>query len=454
MSVKNPLRNFGEIKSNRTSVSPSFEATNFSIQLTRIGKMLEESILNFTKRYLIISTELEEMKREFIGQVTLVSEYLNLTKKEIRSEKYESYNQIIYSNTSNIPIMPNYEKKMILRAEKKKENKNFYNRNNLTISHHNRINSYISERNKTISSMSTKIIDPKKLKSNSAKFLREDVDEQNHKNKINISKRQSVRNEILPLNNYHMKKNEIIHSLSDIQSKAILILIDSNILHYEDKIKLLFTKKKIFNQIKPKDILNDELAVIENKIQVLNNKKQIKEEDIKIINKIISYPSKTAKTGLNYLISEREKELMNDDNNINKTLIKMIYICLDEEYSSNNLKEGYEYLFNKYQVKSIKNLFLEVIYNKIFINSLNEKNTKKNEKIIKQISVNKALMSHNLMNNINKTFNYICFSLDEICEFLKNIKGLNKEMKNKVKIEIKLKSLLEEKEKIKKKLKY
>ena len=454
MSVKNPLRNFGEIKSNRTSVSPSFEATNFSIQLTRIGKMLEESILNFTKRYLIISTELEEMKREFIGQVTLVSEYLNLTKKEIRSEKYESYNQIIYSNTSNIPIMPNYEKKMILRAEKKKENKNFYNRNNLTISHHNRINSYISERNKTISSMSTKIIDPKKLKSNSAKFLREDVDEQNHKNKINISKRKSVRNEILPLNNYHMKKNEIIHSLSDIQSKAILILIDSNILHYEDKIKLLFTKKKIFNQIKPKDILNDELAVIENKIQVLNNKKQIKEEDMKIINKIISYPSKTAKTGLNYLISEREKELMNDDNNINKTLIKMIYICLDEEYSSNNLKEGYEYLFNKYQVKSIKNLFLEVIYNKIFINSLNEKNTKKNEKIIKQISENKALMSHSLMNNINKTFNYICFSLDEICEFLKNIKGLNKEMKNKVKIEIKLKSLLEEKEKIKKKLKY
>ena len=454
MSVKNPLRNFGEIKSNKINVSPSFESTNFSIQLTRINKMLEESILNFTKRYLIISTELEEMKREFIGQVSLVSEYLNLTKKEIRNEKYESYNQVIYSNISNIPIMPNYEKKMLLRAEKKKENKNFYNRNNLTISHHNRINSYISERNKTISSMSTKIIDPKKLKSNSAKFLREDVDEQNHKNKINISKRKSVRNEILPLNNYHMKKNEIIHSLSDIQSKAILILIDSNILHYEDKIKLLFTKKKIFNQIKPKDILNDELAVIENKIQVLNNKKQIKEEDMKIINKIISYPSKTAKTGLNYLISEREKELMNDDNNINKTLIKMIYICLDEEYSSNNLKEGYEYLFNKYQVKSIKNLFLEVIYNKIFINSLNEKNTKKNEKIIKQISENKALMSHSLMNNINKTFNYICFSLDEICEFLKNIKGLNKEMKNKVKIEIKLKSLLEEKEKIKKKLKY
>ena len=120
MSVKNPLRNFGEIKSNKINVSPSFESTNFSIQLTRINKMLEESILNFTKRYLIISTELEEMKREFIGQVSLVSEYLNLTKKEIRNEKYESYNQVIYSNISNIPIMHNYEKKMLLRAEKKK----------------------------------------------------------------------------------------------------------------------------------------------------------------------------------------------------------------------------------------------------------------------------------------------------------------------------------------------
>jgi hypothetical protein len=121
MSVKNPLRNFGEIKSNKINVSPSFESTNFSIQLTRIGKMLEESILNFTKRYLIISTELEEMKREFIGQVSLVSEYLNLTKKEIRSEKYESYNQVIYSNISNIPTMQNYEKKNAFKSRKKKK---------------------------------------------------------------------------------------------------------------------------------------------------------------------------------------------------------------------------------------------------------------------------------------------------------------------------------------------
>ena len=55
MSVKNPLRNFGEAKTNRNNISPSFDSTSLTIQLTRIGKMLEDSILKFTKRYLIIS---------------------------------------------------------------------------------------------------------------------------------------------------------------------------------------------------------------------------------------------------------------------------------------------------------------------------------------------------------------------------------------------------------------
>jgi hypothetical protein len=108
MSVKNPLRNFGESKANRSNKIQSLDTTNISLQLTRIGKMLEDSILKFTQRYLIMSTELEEMKREFIGQIVLINEYLNLTKKEIRYEKYDSFNQGKYSNLSNIPLMPNY----------------------------------------------------------------------------------------------------------------------------------------------------------------------------------------------------------------------------------------------------------------------------------------------------------------------------------------------------------
>ena len=451
MSVKNPLRNFGDAKTNKNNILPSYDLTSLSIQLTRIGKMLEESILKFTKRYLIISTEFEEMKREFIGQVSLVTEYLNLTKKEIRYEKYDSFNQGKYSNVANIPIMPNYEQKAILRGEKR-DNKVFYNRinNNLNVNNNNnRYNSSI-QKNKKSNSSNSRIISPdlRKNKSNSTKSI---IDDKGiYSKKINKSKNK-IRNDNKPINNYHLKKEEILDSLSDNQSKGIFLLIDSNIVPYEEKIKLLFTKRNIFNNIKPKDILIQELKDLQIKIKKLKNNK-LNEEDKKIINKVTSYPSKTAKTGLNFLTPERESELINNDNEVNIILIKMIYTCLNEEYSSNNVKEGYEYLFKKYNVNSIKTLFLNVIYKKVFNDSLNDETNENTEKIINDISQNKMLMANNLVSNTNKTFSYVCFSLDEISEFLNEVKGLNKEMRNNIKKEVELNKLIEDEQEIKKRL--
>ena len=451
MSVKNPLRNFGDAKTNKNNILPSYDLTSLSIQLTRIGKMLEESILKFTKRYLIISTEFEEMKREFIGQVSLVTEYLNLTKKEIRYEKYDSFNQGKYSNVANIPIMPNYEQKAILRGEKR-DNKVFYNRinNNLNVNNNNnRYNSSI-QKNKKSNSSNSRIISPdlRKNKSNSTKSI---IDDKGiYSKKINKSKNK-IRNDNKPINNYHLKKEEILDSLSDNQSKGIFLLIDSNIVPYEEKIKLLFTKRNIFNNIKPKDILIQELKDLQIKIKKLKNNK-LNEEDKKIINKVTSYPSKTAKTGLNFLTPERESELINNDNEVNIILIKMIYTCLNEEYLSNNVKEGYEYLFKKYNVNSIKTLFLNVIYKKVFNDSLNDETNENTEKIINDISQNKMLMANNLVSNTNKTFSYVCFSLDEISEFLNEVKGLNKEMRNNIKKEVELNKLIEDEQEIKKRL--
>ena len=451
MSVKNPLRNFGDAKTNKNNILPSYDLTSLSIQLTRIGKMLEESILKFTKRYLIISTEFEEMKREFIGQVTLINEYINLTKKEIRYEKYDSFNQGKYSNVANIPIMPNYEQKAILRGEKR-DNKVFYNRinNNLNVNNNNnRYNSSI-QKNKKSNSSNSRIISPdlRKNKSNSTKSI---IDDKGiYSKKINKSKNK-IRNDNKPIKNYHLKKEEILDSLSDNQSKGIFLLIDSNIVPYEEKIKLLFTKRNIFNNIKPKDILIQELKDLQIKIKKLKNNK-LNEEDKKIINKVTSYPSKTAKTGLNFLTPERESELINNDNEVNIILIKMIYTCLNEEYLSNNVKEGYEYLFKKYNVNSIKTLFLNVIYKKVFNDSLNDETNENTEKIINDISQNKMLMANNLVSNTNKTFSYVCFSLDEISEFLNEIKELNKEMRDNIKKEVELNKLIEDEQEIKKRL--
>ena len=448
MSIKNSLRSFGDVKSIKNNIITASEASNITLQLTRIGKMLDESVLKFTKRYLIIQTELEEMKREFVGNVAIISEYLNLTKKEIRYEKYDSFNQGKYSNLSNIPLMPNYEQKAILKGEKNNKSYSRFNNNlnNLSVNSH-RYNNYSIYHNKNSNSISSRVYSPdmRSIKSSSTKSLRDDK-KYNSYNKKNYKSK--IRNEAIKYNNYHIKKDEILDSLPDNKTKGIFLLIDSKVLSYEDKIKLLFTKKFIFKNIHPRDILIDELKEVQDKIQVLKNK-ELNEEDEKIINKIMSYPSKTAKTGLNYLTFDRENELLNNENEVNLILLKMIYSCLNEINFSNNIKEGYEYLFKKYEVNSIKNLFLDVIYKKIFNDSLKDKTNKKAEKIINDINENKTLMTTNLIGNTNKIFNYVCFSLDEICEFLKEIKGLDKEMKKNILNKIELKNLIEKEQKIK-----
>ena len=125
MSIKNSLRSFGDVKSIKNNIITASEASNITLQLTRIGKMLDESVLKFTKRYLIIQTELEEMKREFVGDVAIISEYLNLTKKEIRYDKFDNIVIGKHSNSINIPKLPNYEQKML--RQEKKINKYDYN---------------------------------------------------------------------------------------------------------------------------------------------------------------------------------------------------------------------------------------------------------------------------------------------------------------------------------------
>ena len=98
--------------------------------------MLDESVLKFTKRYLIIQTELEEMKREFVGDVSLISEYLNLTKKEIRYDKFDNITLGKYSNPINVPKMPNYESKILSKSDKKYNNRiNVYNNNSNMINY-------------------------------------------------------------------------------------------------------------------------------------------------------------------------------------------------------------------------------------------------------------------------------------------------------------------------------
>ena len=469
MSVKNSLRNFGDVKSNKNNIMSASDASNVTLQLTRIGKMLDESVLKFTKRYLIIQTELEEMKREFVGDVSLISEYLNLTKKEIRYDKFD--NAVIgkFSNPFNVPKLPNYEQK-ILRQDKKP---NRYNNINNSMNYKKNINTNTSSRtgNSTRRKSKNKITSPQEKKKRTNKEEDKNIIKNlaingfnNNSNIVTSPKHKKNINSIeiskQSIEDYKQKNEEkfekekknkkILESLSDNKSKAIFISLNSDIVPYNEKLKLLNLNEEISSQVSPNDIYNDALSNINNKIKLLKQQ-PIEEDEKAILDKISIYPSKTAKTGLNFLNKQKESELINNDNELNQKLLEMIYICSGENLNKNqSIQESYEYLFKKFDVDSIKNLFFSHIYPRCYEDSLNGKlEGKEMEDIINIIYQNKMLISDNLVTNNNKTFSYVAFSLDEICEYLRGLKDLDEDLKEKLRNEIELKSLLEEGEKIK-----
>ena len=485
MSIKNSLRSFGDVKSIKNNIITASEASNITLQLTRIGKMLDESVLKFTKRYLIIQTELEEMKREFVGNVAIISEYLNLTKKEIRYDKFDNIVIGKHSNSINIPKLPNYEQKML--RQEKKINKYDYNITDYsinykkkTINNNNHLRTTGNSRNRKSKIIINKISSPieKKKKENNENFSERNITKSIDFNEYNLNSKliakpthkksqNSIKSSKQSINEYKRKnkqndnkekefeKKKILDSLSDNKIKALYISLNSDVVPYNEKLKILNLNKELSHLVSKNDIYNNALLNINNKINLL--KQQPIEEDEKIIiDKLSSYPSKTAKTGLNYLNSQKEKELIDNDNELNKKLLEMIYICIGDKLNKNqNLKEAYEELFKKYNEDSIRMLFFNYIYPRCYDDSINGKLNKNDMKeIINIITQNKMLISDNLVTNNNKTFSYIAFSLDEICEFLTGIQDLDDDLKEKIRNEIELKSLIEEEEKIRNMIKH
>ena len=457
--VKNSLRNFSS-KSTKymKNINHYQELPNIYIQLNRMSKMIEDSVMKFTRRYLIISTELEEMKREYIGNMNIVNEFINLTRKEIRYEKYDNFNTSRTGSINNVPLMPNYENRSILNGIKK-ENKTSYNKilnnNNNNLNYKKTFN-----KNRSLS----RLYSPDNNKKASLKNFNESKTNNFHKinsisqftKSLNTSKSNTSINKNYYTISQKEKKDDLINILSDNKTKSLYILLNSDILNYSEKLKLLYTKKNLLLICSPSELLNNELLKIQNKIKILQENNNLTNEERKIIENIIKYPTKTAKTGLNFLSEEKEKELMKNEIEDNLLLIKMIYILLNEninELNINNIKEKYNKIFNKFKVNSIKELFFEIIYKNIYENSLDNFNKNLNNKIIEYINQNKSLITDILVNNINKNFSYVAFSIDEICDYLTGINNIDSSLKNKLKNEKQIQDLFKKQEIISNKLK-
>ena len=494
MSVKSPLRNFNEIKSFNKK-EPYQNATfidtaNISLQLGRVTKMIEDSVMKFTKKYLIISTELEEMKREFIAQASLITEYVTLTKKEVRMDKFDNFNQ--GKQFTAMPMCPLYEQKCIMNSEKK-TNKLFRsvvnypnstkrnaqtNRNilttNSTLSTNPRILSPDNtakkkkikdlELNQNLSYMNNvsaktsannskaKVIQLKKnLLNQTSNNSRDDKEKRFHNKKKYVKKTTGMSEK--EKKDYH---KEIIDSINDPIIRSAYILANSPILPLEDKLKVSYLNHEISSRIIPVNLINDSIEQIQsnvNKKTQDNYTDNLNVKEMELIEKLSLYPSKTAQTGLNYLTPERETELINNDSDVSKQLLNMIYSCLNKNYSqSASVKESYDTLFQQYNVNSIKSLFQEVIYKKIYKETLNEDCNLDIDSIISCIDNNKELITDSLLSNSNKIFSYIAFSLEEISDYLKEIKKINKDFKVKIRNQHEIEKMKENIELLRKKL--
>ena len=95
-----------------------------------------------------------------------------------------------------------------------------------------------------------------------------------------------------------------------------------------------------------------------------NNKFKIDE-----LNKTV-FPSKTSQSGINFITKKKEELIYSDTSDLGKELCNLLYIILDLEDkfdSAKNLRDLFNYLFENFKVKGIKELFLKTIYNKVYI---------------------------------------------------------------------------------------
>ena len=108
----------------------------------------------------------------------------------------------------------------------------------------------------------------------------------------------------------------------------------------------------------------------ENAYKSINECDSIFQENLVELHKS-TFPSKTSQSGINFITKKKEELIYSDSSNLGKILCNLLYIILENEDKFDNnktLKDLFNYLFNNFNVKSIKDLFLKIIYPKVYIN--------------------------------------------------------------------------------------
>lgn len=447
--------------------------------------------MKFTERYLIVSTELEEMKREFISNSSLINEYLILTKKEIR---FDNFNQYLPGKTNlNIAQCPNYEQKCLMRSSVKnitrqppsKAKSNSITTSAKKIPFTNSSNSLLNQAKSSISPETTTTSKLKQSQSKSNININNNISSVDYssnnvkktplktrcqsqviaKNNSNTSSlhkstlthrimhnsnlivssnlhKQDFVKPTLSLNDNEKQQyhNNVISLIKDPKTKALYTLINkTKLLTHQEQITTIYLNKEQLSLNLPSNVLNEKLNQLNNTLTKLElNEKTLNANEKSVIDKLMLYPSSHAEKGLNVLTKERESELIKNDTQVEIELVKMMFVCLNKKNEVDGFDtnaNAYDYLFRCYGVNSIKSLIRDVIYKNVYCDLKCENF----DEVVDVIECNKDLMTDILTNGTNKSFSYVTNSLQDVYEFLTEAKDYlnNKNNTSNIKHEIK-----------------
>ena len=396
----------------RIKINPNFTSrirsgtknlTEIQNKNNEIKQIIDLTVTHFTIKCAFLCNQIEEMKKEYIDQLKLIND------KFINEKKY-----VLIPNKRSIAKLTNeiIESDNIYNSFNHINKK--FNRNSQTP---NNFNLDIGNRN-----MSLTFIESNKVKkdSNEIPLKKSNKSIQSLINIDEMVKNPDINPNILFKNLSEKNTRVTIHLKSKkkpLSSKELAIenLMKSNILSYDDKLKLRFINKRIYNDFPDKKILQNCKKKYQKEIKKLEN---VPEKDISI----------TSSSNLSFIHQNNEKEtLTNEKKKNNIKFLTAIAILKDINFG--NLKQAeslYKLILKETKFDSIKSLFISYLK---YLNR-NTKN-KKDDDIIKFISYidkNKDLLNQNDMLRENNTMiSLYCFGLYEIYNlFNEEIKRRNK----------------------------
>ena len=425
----------------------------------KVSNLINETVNEFNNRYFEMNKNLLKFKNDFLNKMTLIQEIID------NSNSKSNYYQI--KTEGNV----NNKKKISNKILKKKNNNNNILKN-LSFGHNTSFNIYSSSNstknnqninnNKKYNNLVNKPFDlksnKKSIKYSFIKSINNSIEKhlknQNTKKKnvsfINYNYYNNHKNIRYNTKDHNKKKNNNINSFSNFSNKQnekekrphslnkininkhikeFLLSTDSlkinlnynkikaleilcnktNFLTKIEKIHIKYLNKDLYKNI----ILNDE----ENEDNNIDNNNN----DNNNIKKNFKFPSKTCQIGMNFMNKKKEEKIFNDQSEISKNVIKIIYYLFNVQNKfniSNNSKDLYEFIFNINNVKNIKDLFFNVIYDKIY-NKCEVFDENFNE-FHKEISQNKEMLNLIIQTN-NSPLCWIVMNLLEIDEYLELI---------------------------------